>query len=164
MLINSCAAKLTEFRRRRWHGKMGLGGPPGTGRRHGGSDATLSCDAASCPLCGCLPSLVGWPSPGPRADETPARSAHRRRKVSVSAQVWRPELLTRRSRILASAVKKNPHVGLFDHLGGAGCWTCTATEAERIYVGKEPGHHESTAAEINRVDRPGAGGPHAMGD
>jgi uroporphyrin-III C-methyltransferase len=66
-----------------------------------------------------------------------------------------PELLTRKgARILASA-----DTVVFDHLVGEGVLDLLQPQAERIYVGKEPGHHELPQPEINRllIDRARAG-------
>ena len=58
-----------------------------------------------------------------------------------------PELLTRKgARILASA-----DTVVFDHLVGEGVLDLAPAGAERIYVGKEPGHHELPQPEINRL-------------
>jgi uroporphyrin-III C-methyltransferase/precorrin-2 dehydrogenase/sirohydrochlorin ferrochelatase/uroporphyrin-III C-methyltransferase len=66
-----------------------------------------------------------------------------------------PELLTRKgARILASA-----DTVVFDHLVSEGVLDLLPAEAERIYVGKEPGRHELPQPEINRllIDRARAG-------
>jgi uroporphyrin-III C-methyltransferase len=58
-----------------------------------------------------------------------------------------PELLTRKGeRILALA-----DTVVFDHLVSDAVLDLSATRAERIYVGKEPGHHELPQAQINQL-------------
>jgi uroporphyrin-III C-methyltransferase len=73
----------------------------------------------------------------------------------VGAGPGDPELLTRKgARILASA-----DTVVFDHLVGEGVLELLPQQAERIYVGKEPGRHELPQADINRllIDRARAG-------
>jgi uroporphyrin-III C-methyltransferase len=65
----------------------------------------------------------------------------------VGAGPGDPELLTRKgARILASA-----DTVVFDHLVGEGVLDLSQPQAERVYVGKEPGRHELPQVEINRL-------------
>ncbi len=65
----------------------------------------------------------------------------------VGAGPGDPELLTRKgARILASA-----DTVLFDHLVDPAVLDLAPASAERIYVGKEPGHHELPQSEINQL-------------
>ena len=73
----------------------------------------------------------------------------------VGAGPGDPELLTRKgARILASA-----DTVVFDHLVAEAVLDLASAAAERVYVGKEPGHHELPQSEINRllIDRARAG-------
>ena len=64
----------------------------------------------------------------------------------VDAGPGDPELLTRKgARILAQA-----DAVVFDHLVGEGVLDLAGAQAERIYVGKEPGRHELPQPEINK--------------
>jgi uroporphyrin-III C-methyltransferase len=65
----------------------------------------------------------------------------------VGAGPGDPELLTRKgARILGLA-----DVVVFDHLVGEAVLELVPASAERIYVGKEPGHHELPQEQINRL-------------
>jgi uroporphyrin-III C-methyltransferase len=65
----------------------------------------------------------------------------------VGAGPGDPELLTRKgARILARA-----DTVVFDHLVSEAVLDLSAAHAERIYVGKEPGHHELPQPEINQL-------------
>jgi len=65
----------------------------------------------------------------------------------VGAGPGDPELLTRKgARILASA-----DTVVFDHLVSEAVLDLAPAAAERIHVGKEPGHHELPQADINRL-------------
>jgi uroporphyrin-III C-methyltransferase len=73
----------------------------------------------------------------------------------VGAGPGDPELLTRKgARILAMA-----DTVLYDHLVDAAVLDLAPASAERIYVGKKPGHHELPQSEINQllIDRARAG-------
>ena len=65
----------------------------------------------------------------------------------VGAGPGDPELLTRKGeRILASA-----DTVVFDHLVGEAVLDLAPAGAERVYVGKQPGHHELPQSDINRL-------------
>jgi uroporphyrin-III C-methyltransferase len=65
----------------------------------------------------------------------------------VGAGPGDPELLTRKgARILACA-----DTVVFDHLVSEAVLDLSAAQAERIYVGKEPGRHELPQPEINQL-------------
>ncbi|GAB4173284.1 MAG: hypothetical protein Fur0039_14590 [Rhodocyclaceae bacterium] len=65
----------------------------------------------------------------------------------VGAGPGDPELLTLR----AAGILGRAEALVYDHLVGAGVLDFVSPHAQRIYVGKEPGHHTLPQSEINAV-------------